>query len=61
MINSGLRVNKFHIVGFSLGAQLAGMIGREVKIKTNGIIELQRLVVEMQSNELRSRSVIIYF
>lgn len=44
MINSGLRVNKFHIVGFSLGAQLAGLIGREVKNKTNDVIEILRFV-----------------
>lgn len=44
MINNGLRVNKFHIVGFSLGAQLAGMVGREVKNKTNNLIEILRFV-----------------
>jgi len=43
MIYSGLKVNKFHIVGFGLGAQLAGLTGREIKNKTNGLIQITRI------------------
>lgn len=34
---------KLHIVGHSLGAQLAGQIGREITEQSNGLIKLERL------------------
>lgn len=43
MINNGLKANDLHIVGFSLGAQLCGLIGREVKARTKGTIVLERI------------------
>lgn len=38
----GLEVNKFHVVGHSLGAQLAGYMGRKIIEKSNHVIQLQR-------------------
>lgn len=38
----GLAVSKFHVVGHSLGAQLAGYMGRKIIEKTNHAIKLQR-------------------
>lgn len=42
-IDEGLDVNKFHIVGHSLGAQVAGMIGRSVIKKSSGESKLVRI------------------
>lgn len=36
-------MNKLHIVGHSLGGQLAGMIARKVKEKSNKTIKLKRI------------------
>lgn len=42
-IDEGLDVNKFHIVGISLGAQVAGMIGRSIIKKSTGESRLVRI------------------
>lgn len=42
-IDEGLDVNKFHIVGISLGAHVAGMIGRSVIKKSTGESKLVRI------------------
>lgn len=42
-VDEGLNVNKFHIVGHSLGAHIAGMIGRNVYRKSDGETKLVRL------------------
>lgn len=38
-----MQSDRLHIVGHSLGAQLAGQIGRTITEKSNGLIKLQRL------------------
>lgn len=38
---------KLHIVGHSLGAQLAGQIGRTITEMSNGLIKLQRFSVRI--------------
>lgn len=43
LINNGLDVNKFHLVGHSLGGQMAGIIGRKIKEKSNKTIKLKRI------------------
>lgn len=43
LINHGLDGNKLHIVGHSLGGQMAGMIGRKIKEKSNNTIKLRRI------------------
>lgn len=42
IINAGLEVNKLHLVGHSLGGQMVGRIGGEVKSKSDGKIVLKR-------------------
>lgn len=42
-IDEGLDVNTFHIVGHSLGGQMAGMIGRFVHRKSTGESKLVRI------------------
>lgn len=42
MFHNGLSLDNFHIVGHSLGAQLAGHIGRNIFAKSNGKIILPR-------------------
>lgn len=42
-IDEGLDVNKFHVVGHSLGGQLAGIIGRYVHRKSTGESKLVRI------------------
>lgn len=39
---NGLDVKKVHIVGHSLGAQMAGYMGRTVLILSNGTITISR-------------------
>ena len=41
-LNNGLQRDRLHIVGFGLGAQLAGLTGRAVKAKTGGKVEILR-------------------
>lgn len=36
MLNNGLNIDTLHLVGHSLGAQMAGIIGREIQRKTKG-------------------------
>lgn len=43
MINNGLDFNKLHIVGHSLGGQMAGNLGRKIKEKSNNTIKLRRI------------------
>jgi len=43
LINNGLDVNKLHIVGHSLGGQLAGLAGRKIKEKSNKTIKVKRI------------------
>lgn len=40
---AGLNLEKFHFVGHSLGAQLAGMIGRSIISQSNGNFKLSRI------------------
>jgi len=40
---NGLNLKDFHVVGFSLGAQLAGLIGREIKARTKGTVAIERI------------------
>lgn len=42
MFDHGLDINKFHIVGHSLGGQMAGIIGREILKRTKGEKKLKR-------------------
>ena len=43
LINRGLDVNKLHIVGHSLGGQLAGIVARKIKEKSNKTFKLKRI------------------
>ncbi|KAG5669189.1 hypothetical protein PVAND_017083 [Polypedilum vanderplanki] len=43
LINDGLHLDKFHVVGHSLGGQLAGAVGRKIKEKSNNSIKLRRI------------------
>ncbi|XP_070502244.1 inactive pancreatic lipase-related protein 1 [Chironomus tepperi] len=43
LINNGIDGNKLHIVGHSLGGQLAGMMARKVKEKSSNTIKLRRI------------------
>lgn len=43
LINNGLDANKLHIVGHSLGGQMAGIIARKIKEKSNRTIKLKRI------------------
>lgn len=42
MFDHGLDIEKFHIVGHSLGGQMAGIIGREILKRTKGEKKLKR-------------------
>lgn len=42
MIDKGLSVERLHLVGHSLGAQMAGVIGRTIQRESNGAIKLPR-------------------
>lgn len=42
MINSGLSLQRLHIVGHSLGGQMAGVLGRTVQKVSSGAILLPR-------------------
>jgi pimeloyl-ACP methyl ester carboxylesterase len=42
MFSEGLNVEKFHLVGHSLGGQLAGYIGRTVLARTKGGVRIKR-------------------
>lgn len=46
MINSGLDVDKLHLVGHSLGGQLAGFAGRTVISLSDKKIKLKRYITE---------------
>lgn len=41
--NNGLDINKFHIVGHSLGGQMAGIIGREVYERSKKTMKIKRI------------------
>ncbi|XP_055376343.1 lipase member I [Condylostylus longicornis] len=43
MFENGLNIEKFHIVGHSLGGQVAGMIGREIIDRTKGRLIIPRI------------------
>lgn len=43
MKDSGFNLDKFHLVGFSLGAQLCGMIGRSINTQSNGMFKISRI------------------
>lgn len=43
MLTEGLEITKFHIVGHSLGGQLAGIIGRTIIEKSQGAAKLKRI------------------
>ncbi|XP_037928032.1 pancreatic lipase-related protein 3 isoform X3 [Teleopsis dalmanni] len=43
MFESGLEINTFHIVGHSLGGQMAGIIGREIYRLTNKTKQIKRI------------------
>lgn len=38
----GLNIEKFHLVGHSLGGQLAGMVGKNIKSGSSGDVKLRR-------------------
>lgn len=42
-VDEGLNVSKFHIVGHSLGAQMAGLIGRHAYRKSEGETKIARI------------------
>lgn len=42
MFDKGLDIDKFHIVGHSLGGQLNGLIGREVFKQSDGTKQIRR-------------------
>lgn len=42
MVHNGLDLEKFHLVGHSMGGQLSGLIGRKIIEKTNGACKLPR-------------------
>lgn len=44
-VDEGLDMNRFHIIGHSLGGQLAGMIGRCAFRKSEGETKLSRISV----------------
>jgi Lipase len=44
LFNAGLNSSNFQIVGFSLGSQFAGHVGRKINSKSSGKYTLQRLV-----------------
>ena len=43
LFTHGLDIKKFHLLSHSLGSQLAGMVGREIKKKSNGKLILKRI------------------
>ncbi|XP_034669537.1 inactive pancreatic lipase-related protein 1 [Drosophila subobscura] len=43
MFDHGLDIEKFHIVGHSMGGQLAGNIGREIFKRTKGVRKIKRI------------------
>lgn len=43
LVDEGLDIDKFHIVGHSLGGQMAGIIGRNVMKKSGGVMKLARI------------------
>ncbi|CRL04727.1 CLUMA_CG017787, isoform A [Clunio marinus] len=43
LVNNGLDVNKLHLVGHSLGGQMAGYIARKIKDKSCNTIKLKRI------------------
>ncbi|CAD7079409.1 unnamed protein product [Hermetia illucens] len=43
MTDAGLKLENVHIVGHSLGGQMAGVIGREVKNRSGGSLVIKRL------------------
>lgn len=40
---NGLDANKLHVVGHSLGGQLAGMMARKIKEKSSNTIKIRRV------------------
>ncbi len=42
MIIKGYVINMWHLVGHSLGAQLAGIVGRQIIYLSNGALTLPR-------------------
>ncbi|EDW11824.1 pancreatic triacylglycerol lipase [Drosophila mojavensis] len=43
MFEHGLDIEKFHIVGHSLGGQMAGIIGREITRRSKGVLKIKRI------------------
>ncbi|KAG5669190.1 hypothetical protein PVAND_017084 [Polypedilum vanderplanki] len=43
LINAGLDINKLHVVGHSLGGQLAGATAKHIKEKSNKALKLRRI------------------
>lgn len=48
---NGLDSEKFHIVGHSLGAQMAGMIGRKIITQSNQSQKLKRFALDLFVSE----------
>lgn len=44
-VDEGLDINRFHVIGHSLGGQIAGMIGRCAYRKSEGETKLSRISV----------------
>ena len=43
LLNNGLDINKLHIVSHSLGAQLAGLVGRQIQRKSSNTHKIKRI------------------
>lgn len=48
MFADGLKVDLFHLVGHSLGAQLSGIVSRNVISKSNGTQKIARYDTDTQ-------------
>lgn len=44
-LKNGLESDKFHVVGHSLGAQLAGAMGRKIITQSNQSLKLKRFAM----------------
>lgn len=61
MSTQGYDINNWHLVGHSLGAHLAGYVGRHIQYFSNKLLKISRYYVNLCFSELKKISFSYFF